>query len=804
MTYPILEKLKKEILVIDGAMGTMIQSSGIEVKGAPEELNLTNPDLIYGIHRAYIEAGADITTANTFGGNRMKLAEFGLEGKIREINSAAVRIARRAAKDKEFVGACIGPTGKFIAPLGDLDYTHAIEIFYEQIKICIEAGADLIIMETFMDVKEFKAAINAAKEAGKVPVAASMTFFDDLRTSLGTTPEIACAVAECMGADLIGANCSLGPEGLLKVMEAMLKVSKKPLFVQPNAGLPELINGKTIYPSTPDEMADYAVKFARAGVRLIGSCCGSTPKHTEAIVKAVKSISPLIKKSLHETAFCSRTNIVFMGERHPFLIVGERINPTGKKHLSHEIKSGRTSFIAEEAIKQMKAGANMLDVNVGVPGIDEPFMMRKAVEAIQRVVDIPLSIDSPNPDSIKAGLEIVDGKALINSVSAEDKKLEIVLPFARKYGAAIIGLLIDEKGIPRKAEDRLVLAEKILDAAIKKGVAKDDVIIDCLTLAVSAEPGGAQETLKAIRLIKEKLGLFTILGVSNVSFGLPDRSLLNATFLSMALGAGLDAAIINPHDLRIHEVFKAAGVLLNRDPQAKRYISFSQLKERVEPSALTSKEEAPLFQRISETVINGDKEKILNLINDALVQNNNPMEISNNALIPALEEMGRLFQTKKVFLPQVLLSAETMQVAFGRLKKELGQAESENKFQNRGTFVIATVEGDIHDIGKNIVGVLLENHGFKVIDLGKNIPASDIVEVAIIEKADIVGLSALMTTTMVNMKAVIEMMREKNLNIPVMVGGAVVTKDFAHEIGAAAYAKDALEAVRIAKSLIMP
>ena len=807
MKNKFLKRLESEILVLDGATGTMLQKKGMKPGSCPEELNLSNPEMIRAVHREYVEAGVNIITSNTFGGNRIKLTEYGLEGRLTEINTAAVKIAKEVAGKKCLVMSTIGPTGKFLKPIGDLSFDDTYNIFKEQISACVKAGADIIGFETFSDIKEIRAGLIAARDVSlDIPIFAMMTFqtrserseSDDMRTVVGTDPETASVVLNALGADLIGGNCSLGPEGLIEIFRRMNRISRKPLVFQPNAGMPELCNGVTCYPSSPETMAEYAVKFAKEGINVIGGCCGTTPEHIKAMVKAVRRIKPSKREIPSYTAVSSRTKSVFFGYGKPPVRIGERINPTGKKLLSAELKEGNVSIIRDEAKKQADAGADILDVNVGAPGADEIKMMERGVFTVQDAVHLPLMLDSNNPSVLEAGLKASDGKVIINSVNGEEKSLKTILPLAKKYGAVVLGLALDEKGIPKSAVGRFKIADRILKRAVKIGIPKEDVLIDCLTLTVSAEPTQALETLKALKLIKDKLGLSTILGVSNVSFGLPSRPIINSAFLTMALESGLDASIINPMDSRMMEAFDASAVLIGKDIRADRYIKKYSQQSSVVSQQSEKEEPKTINERLRKAIIEGDKERIVALVDEALKEGMKPMDVSSSALIPGLEEVGRRFEKGIYFLPQIILSAETMQSAFGRLKLEFKKAE----FTSLGKVVMATVQGDIHDIGKNIVCTLLQNYGFEVIDLGKNVPAKTILDQAVQRDADIVGLSALMTTTMVEMEDVIKLFRSEGIEVPIMVGGAVLTRKYAEEIGADGYAKDAMEAVARAKELL--
>jgi len=789
--------LKSRAVIFDGATGTMLQRLGLKPGGCPDELNLTQPDIVKKVHLAYKNAGSHVVTTNTFGANRIKLAEYGLEKKLREINMAAVKNAKEATGKNLFVAGGIGPTGRFIKPVGDMDFIDAVSVFSEQATALKAGGADLIIIETMMDIKEMKAAIIGAKETG-LPVIATMTFDLSMRTILGTSPKAFAIIADSLGADCIGANCSLGIEGIYKALTEMNTVTDLPLIAQPNAGIPVLKGDETIFPATPEEMTEYVPKLVSVGVRVLGGCCGTTSEHIEKMGKAFLSMKQERKTKKYFSSLSSRTAHVLFGNSLPPITIGERINPTGRKTLAVEIKDGKTAMIRQEAKEQTESGAHILDVNVGVPGIDEISAMTRAVFIVNENTACPIVIDSANPEVIEAGLKACDGKPLINSVSGEEKKLSTILPLAKKYGAAVLGLCLDDSGIPATAEGRLKVAKKILERAKKIGIKKQDVFIDCLAMTVSAEPKGALETLKAIRLVKQELGLTTALGVSNISFGLPSRETVNASFLSMAMAAGLDCAIMNTKNQPMMDAFHAASVLLGLDAKADRYIKRFETRSPSFEKPVQTKKPESLEEKLSHAVISGDEENIVNLVEEAIQAGWGPLKIGNEGLIPGLDEVGRLFACNKYFLPQVILSADTVKKAFTRLKKEFHGSTG----PSLGKVIMATVEGDIHDIGKNIVSTLLENHGFEVIDLGKNVSAKKIVEEAIKTKADIVGLSALMTTTVMEMDNVIKRLKQAGVNVKTIVGGAVVTPEFAKKIGADEYGGDATAAVERIKRLV--
>ncbi|MFQ5585856.1 MAG: homocysteine S-methyltransferase family protein, partial [Thermodesulfobacteriota bacterium] len=574
MATGFLEKMKEGVL-FDGATGTMLQKLGLKPGGSPDELNVTDPEIVQEVHRAYLKAGSDVVTTNTFGATRIKLAEYGLEKRVAEINRAAVRNAKAAVSDLALVAGGVGPTGSFLEPVGELSFDEAREVFAEQVTALKEGGADLIIIETMMDIREMKAAIIATKEVSNLPVVATMTFDENMRGVLGTPPEVFAIVAEGLGADCIGANCSLGVEGILEAVRAMGKVTTLPLIAQPNAGIPYLKGEETVFPATPKEMSLYVPALVDAGVRVVGGCCGTTSEHIESMGDRLRSHEPAHgghRGEIRNTRLACRTSYVVFGGGDSPVIVGERINPTGRKLLAREVKEGKTVTTRKEAKGQVEAGAHLLDVNVGLPAIDEAAAMERAVYAVNENVQAPIVIDSSSLDALEAGLKAADGKVLINSVSGEEKKLATVLPLAKKYGAAVLGLTLDDDGIPDTAEGRVKVARKIMERAAEAGIRKSDVVIDCLAMTVSAVQKGAKETLKAIQLVKEELGLSTILGVSNISFGLPERQTVNAAFLTMALKAGLDAAIINPYNELMMDAYHASLVLLGYDLRSELYI----------------------------------------------------------------------------------------------------------------------------------------------------------------------------------------------------------------------------------------
>jgi 5-methyltetrahydrofolate--homocysteine methyltransferase len=790
--------IKQRVLVLDGAMGTMLQERGLKAGACPEEMNLTAPEVVASVHREYADAGADIIVTNSFGGSRLKLAHYGLEDRVHEINARAVELARKAAGPDRFVAASIGPTGRFLRPVGDADFDEMVEAFGQQVRAFAEAGADLITLETFLDIAELRAAVIACREFSDLPVMALMTFEDEGRSVLGTSPEAAAVTLEALGVSVVGSNCGLGVEGIYQMLERMRSVCSLPLIAQPNAGLPQLVDGQTVFNASPEDMVVYHRQLLDIGVRVVGGCCGTTPAHIRAMRQALESLPQEWSPPARRCLLSSRTGVAEIGGRAACAIIGERINPTGRKAYAQELREGKTAYIRREAQAQVAAGAHLLDINCGAPGVDEPAALERAVLAVESVTQVPLVLDSSDPAALERGLKVADGKVLITSVSAEEKSLRGILPLARKYGAAVIALALDGAGIPETAEERLAVARRIRDAAMEAGLAPEDIIVDCLTLTVSAEQKRAMETIRTLRLVRDELSLPTALGVSNISFGLPCRPVLSSIFFTMALEAGLSAAIINPRDERMMDAYRAAMVLLGKDVRAEGYIAaYADMAAAPAASAATDKP-AGIRDRLAGAIIEGDKEGVVALVEKALAEGLDTAAISNEGLLPGLEEVGRRFGENRIFLPQVMQSAETMQTAFARLKQEMQGASA----ASLGRILMATVEGDIHDIGKNIVCTLLENHGFEVVDLGKNVAADRIVEQAVELKVDAVGLSALMTTTIEQMRVTVDRLRQAGVKVFTMVGGAVVTQEYADEIGADMYAADALEAVAKAKKLL--
>jgi 5-methyltetrahydrofolate--homocysteine methyltransferase len=787
--------LKKQVLLGDGAMGTMLVKQGLPPGENPELWMLNHPQKVQEVHRAYLEAGAQVIQTNTLSGTALKLKEYGAAHLMEEVNKTAARLVREVVQDRAFVAGIIGPTGHFPAPLGDLPWIDLVEAFGEQARALEAGGVDFIFLETFTDLGEIRAALFAAKKYTKLPVACSLTYTKG-RTLTGTSPRVAAIVLEGMGADCIGANCSTGPAEMLEVMQEYRQHTRLPLLVEPNAGMPVLINGETVFKETPEDFARFAESFRNLGVNLIGACCGSTPAHIRAMGSALSSreLPPLPEKPA-ATRLASRSRALAIGARELPVLIGERINPTARKAVAQALQQENWGFITQEGALQVDAGTLLLDLNVGLAGGDETLLLPEAVRQLQMSLDCPLVLDCTNPAALEKGLQEFQGKALINSVNGEAKSLNSILPLAKKYGAAVLGLTLNEKGIPATAEERLQIAREIVEAAESYGLPREDIIIDCLVLTAATSPELALETIRAIALVKEHLGVSTVLGLSNVSHGLPQRSWLNAAFLSLAIGAGVDAAIANPLDARIRETMTAGALLAGRDFGARNYLE-QAAKVAVPASPQVNEEVSQLdpAKALQKAIYNGQQEAVVPLVKK-LLEKGDVFSVINKGIIPALELMGQHFGSGKAYLPQLMMAGDAAKKAFSYLKDNF----SMQNMEQGGTIVIGTVKGDIHDIGKNIVTALLENHGFRVVDLGKSVPAEAFLEAARREKADVVALSALMTTTMVEMPAVIKLLKQELPDVKVIVGGAVVTANYAREIGADAYGADAVEAVKVVR-----
>lgn len=788
-------------IFFDGGMGTMLQAKGMKIGAIPELLNLENPDRIIDIHKMYINAGADVIYANTFGANAYKLKATGKS--VSEIISAAIKNAREACKGTDtLVALDIGPIGQLLEPTGTLKFEEAYEIYKEQ--LIAGKDADLVVFETQTDLYELKAAVLAAKENTDLPIVCTMTFEKNHRTFTGCGITNMAYTLDGLGVDAMGVNCSLGPEDLYDVIDELAQCTDTPIVVKPNAGLPDPVTNE--YNVSPKEFAGQLTKFSDYGVKILGGCCGTTPEYIKEVTNLFNGLATNYKNAIKKSAVCSATETVFINQPR---IIGERINPTGKKKFKEALLNNDIDYILNQAIEQIHAGAEILDVNVGLPGVDEKEMMIKAIKSIQSIAETPLQIDSTIPEVLEAALRVYNGKPIVNSVNGEEKSLKTVLPLVKKYGAAVVGLTLDENGIPKSADKRFEIAKRILDNAISIGIPKEDVFIDCLTLTASAEQDGVVETLKAVNRVKTELGLKTVLGVSNISFGLPGRELVNHTFLAMALTNGLDLPIINPNIAAMSGTVRAYRLLMGHDKNSVEYIDAynNQLQYMLPSKAAPTKAQAVNNAVDKNTDTNSLEYAIENgLKNDGaritkeMLQTMDSMEIINAHLIPALDKAGSEFETGKIFLPQLIMAADVAQAAFAVIKEVISKNNSESV--SKGKIVLATVKGDVHDIGKNIVKVLLENYGYTVIDLGKDVDYQKVVDAVIEHDVKLVGLSALMTTTLVSMEETIKLIRNKNLDCKIMVGGAVLTPDYAEKIGADFYSKDAKESVDIAKQVL--
>jgi len=787
--------LKKRILLLDGAMGTELHKRGMPEGVLPEIWSLENPKILKDIHNEYKKAGSDIIYTATFGANRVKLGNQKIKN-VAGINRDLCLLAKEAAGKNCFVAGDIGPLGVFIAPFGPLNFEEAVDIFKEQVKAQLLAGVDLFVIETMMDIQEARAALIAVRELCDKFTIVTMTFEKAGRTLNGTTPQAALITLQSLGAQAVGANCSTGPADMLKIVKSLKPYATVPLVVKPNAGMPKLISGQAHFSMQPHEFALFAEKFARLGVNILGGCCGTTPEHIyEARIK-LRNKRPVVPYCKSISALSSARSFLFLEKQKDVLIVGESINPTGKPRFQQELKKGKMTLLGKLANEQKQNGADLLDVNIGVPEVNEEKLMIDAIALLSRIVDLPLAIDSSNIKVIEKALRFYPGRALINSISGEDKKLKPLLNLARKYGAMFIVLPITGRIIPKTLVERKNIIKNIFKEAKKLGFSKKDLMVDCLVLTVSSRPRAGLDVLETISWCRKSFKANTIIGLSNVSFGLPKREIINTTFLNIAKRLGLMLAIANPLQRRSFVDLKAKKLLLNKKGAAAKYILHYSNKTdsriKYHPDKKLSPEE-----EIKIAVIEGNRDNIAHFIRRALASGKNPLAIMQDILIPAIIDVGKLFEKKEYFLPQLIASAEAMKRGTQVLLPYLKNKKLEEK---KAIILLATVEGDIHDIGKNIVALLLENYGFKIIDLGKDVSAQKIIGAIKKHKPDIVGLSALMTTTMVNMRKVIELAHSRKLKCEFMIGGAVVTRTFADSINAS-YAKDGINAVRVAQNL---
>lgn len=790
-----MTKILEEVLVFDGAMGTMLQQEGLKPGKCPELMNVDYPDKVIKIHEKYLKAGADVITTNTFGGSRVKLKEYELEDRVYEINSKAVEISRKIAdKYNKYVAASVGPTGRFVEPIGNNSFDDIYEVFKEQITALASKNPDFILLETFNDLGEIRAALLAAKDVCDIPVICTLTYEGD-RTLTGVRAESAAIVLESLGASAVGVNCSGGPEELLEVTKKICKSTSLPVIVQPNAGLPIVKDGSIYYPLNGEKFIRKIEPYFEIGVNIFGSCCGSTPEHTKFIKQRAKDLK-VVKRDIEQVStLASREEVVNIGEDYIPKIIGERINPTANKKLAQKIKDGDFLIAQDEAQIQVSNGSHLIDVNVGTDGINEVDVMKNLVNLIQKNVNAPLSIDSTDKNVLEEALKNYHGKAIVNSVNGEEKSLKSILPIVKRYGAGVIGLTLDENGIPNSAEERLEIAKQIVDRCIDYNIPKKDIYIDPLCISVSTDNNAAIETLKSIKIIKKELGVNIVLGVSNISFGLPTRSKLNSSFLSMAILNGLDLAILNPLDENIMNSYQAASVLSNRDQNATNYINLNSKKSVLNPKIDESSDIISVDQ-LKECIVNGSY-KALDIAKKLIDEDIDKSEIIDEGLIKALDIVGQKFENKEYFLPQLMLSAEIVEKIFDIIKSTISF-----DVKSKGTVVIGTVKGDVHDIGKNMVSVMLRSHGYKVVDLGKNVSGDKFLKTAKEENADVISLSALMTTTMTEISTTIDCIRKELPDIKIIAGGAVVTEEFAKKSGANGYSEDAVSAVKLVDSLI--
>lgn len=840
-----LNLVESKIVILDGATGRNLQKRGMPVGVCPEKWILDNPKVLIDLQRDYLMAGSDIILAPTFTANRVKLAEYGMEEEIEHINKSLLRLSKKAIEeyraitgktDKKYIAADIAMTGKQVQPLGNMSFEELVNIYKEQFGYLLDEGLDLIMIETMMSLQECRAALLAAREICDLPVMISLTFDSNGRTLYGTDAKTAVIVLQSMGVDAVGLNCSLGPDCLHELVKEMKSYASVPIIVKPNAGIPKLVNDETVFPMGAEEFTIEMEKLVKAGANIIGGCCGTTPEHIEKLAKMAakyEAIPPIVKG--HIRALSTEQNTLEIALDSPLLIIGERINPTGKKDLQAQLREGNMSLVLDMAVDQAELGADILDINVGMSGIDEKEVMIMAVEEAIKA-GLPLCIDSSHVSVIEAALRIYPGRALINSISLEKEKFEKLLPMAKKYGAMFILLPMSDKGLPKDLEERKEIINKILARAYELGLTKEDVIVDGLVNTIGAYNNAAIETLSTIRYCREELGLATVVGLSNISYGLPQRQIINSTFLSLAISAGLTMAIANPSQDLLVNTALAADMLMGKEDAATRYIEKiakrplvinnaneasvsktqpegkANLTEKVFDTATEAVKEAKAtdspqtsfdknehVQAVYNGVVKGNKKNIIALVEKALAAGITASELIDGTLIPAINEVGRLYDTQRYFLPQLIAGAEAMKLAMEHIEPMLvrdGQAVS------KGTIVIATVAGDVHDIGKNLVALMLKNYGYRVVDLGKDVATARIIQAAKDEEADIIALSALMTTTMTEMKNVIAMAKAEKIKAKIIIGGAVVTEGYAMEIGADGYADNAQAAVALVDRLM--
>lgn len=797
------KQIQEDFFILDGATGSNLQKAGMKSGECPEQWILNHPDIFIDLQKKYIEAGSDAVYAPTFTSTRVKLDEYGLGAKQREYVGKLVGLSKQAVEEsrtdrKIYVLGDISMTGLQIQPLGTMPFEELVDIYKEQVTLSVEAGVDGFVIETMMSLQEARAAVLAVKESCDLPVFVTMTFQEDGRTLYGTSPETAMVVLQEMGVDAVGINCSTGPDKMVDAVKSMKRYTKVPVIVKPNAGLPALVDGETVYDMGPDEFARAMKKLAEAGATVLGGCCGTTPEHICCLKEALKEqmFKPLVPA--RERTLTTERNVTSISLDGTFTIVGERINPTGKKALQEQLRQGQLDLVVEMAEEQVEKGARILDVNMGMNGIDEKEMMLKAVQELTMTVDVPLSIDSSYVEVVEQALRIYPGRALINSISLETEKFEKLIPIARKYGAMFILLPLSNEGLPKDLDEKIRIIDTIVASAKDHGLSTQDIVVDGLVATIGANKRAALEVFETIHYCKEELGVATICGLSNISFGLPERVFVNTAFLTVAISQGLTMAIANPSQTLLTNAALATDLLLNKEEADLRYIEGVSKTEVVTASqggSSTQIDGHPLYV----AVVKGKDAKITQLVEEELKQGVEPETLIDSHLIPAINYVGELFEQKKYFLPQLIASAETMKKAVEILEPLL---EAKRRGEKLATIVMATVKGDIHDIGKNLVVLMLKNYGYDVIDLGKDVETDDILKTAIEKDAKVIGLSALMTTTMMEMKTVVDRAKEMGVKAKIVIGGAVVTQDFADEIGADGYSSDAREAVKVVSRLL--
>lgn len=806
---------EKGPIILDGATGTNLMEAGMPIGVCPENWVMEHPDVLLKMQSEYVEAGSHIVYAPTFTGNRIKLEEYGLQDRLVEINATLVKLSKQAVDGKALVAGDMTMTGQQLFPMGELMFEELVEVYKEQARVLAEAGVDLFVVETMMNLQECRAAVLAIREVCDLPIMVTLTYNEDGRTLFGTPPETAVVVLQSLGVDAIGVNCSTGPMEMVPLVEKMAEYSTVPLIAKPNAGLPELEGKKTVYRMTPEEFAEAGVALVKAGAAIVGGCCGTTKEHIRALADAVHGMEIHTPLAKHRRILASERQNVEITLDGGFIVVGERINPTGKKKLQAELREGKLDLVREMAMAQEENGARILDINMGMNGIDEKEMMKQVIYEVSSTVDCPLCIDTSHIDVMEEALRIYPGRALINSISLESEKIEKMLPIAKKYGAMFVLLPLSDEGLPKDAEDKKRIIETVYDRAMAMGMAHEDIVVDGLVATIGANPDAAKECYDTIAYCKDERLLPTICGLSNISFGLPERMYVNTAFLTMAICKGLTMAIANPSQELLMNAAFASDMLLHRPDSDIRYIErmnrLAEQKAEYEtvvvkktPEQGTEKKESSAGDAIKDhpiftAVLKGNKGTIIDEVKKALDAGMKPDAIINDYLIAAINEVGVLFDQKKYFLPQLIGSANTMKKAIDYLEPMLERREDAGQMP---TLVIATVEGDIHDIGKNLVVLMLKNYGYNVIDMGKDVPCEDIVDTAIREDAAIIGLSALMTTTMMRMQDVVQLCKEKGCKSKVIIGGACITQSFADEIGADGYSKDAAECVKLVERLL--